>query len=58
MIPLKRNIHHNYLMGNYNALFAVDTDDGSSYYEINHVRPCKLQHVVENHTSASCRVRP
>lgn len=36
VVPLKRQIHHNYFMGNYNALFAVDTDDGSSYYEIHH----------------------
>ena len=36
VVPLERSIHHNFLVGNYNALFAVDTDDGSSYYEIHH----------------------
>lgn len=36
VIPLTRHIHHNFFIGNYNALFAVDTDDGSSYYEVHH----------------------
>ena len=36
VIPLPRRIHHNFMIGNYNALFNVDTDDGSSYYDVHH----------------------
>ena len=36
VLPMPRRIHHNFMIGNYFVLFAVDTDDGSAYYEVDH----------------------
>jgi len=46
VIPLTRKIHHNFFIGNYNALFAVDTDDGSSYV--------RTHAVARKHSSLDC----
>jgi hypothetical protein len=34
IIPRKRKIHHNFIIGNYNSQECIDTDDGSSYYDV------------------------
>jgi hypothetical protein len=36
VVPLPRRIHHNFVIGSYFVLFAIDTDDGSAYYEVDH----------------------
>jgi hypothetical protein len=33
IIPADRHIHHNFVLGTYNVQAAIDTDDGSSYYQ-------------------------
>ena len=34
IIPATRHIHHNFIFANYYSFSAVDTDDGSAYYEV------------------------
>jgi hypothetical protein len=34
IIPADIHIHHNFFMGNYNAICAIDTDDGSAYIKV------------------------
>jgi hypothetical protein len=34
IMPADIHIHHNFFMGNYNAICAVDTDDGSAYIKV------------------------
>jgi hypothetical protein len=31
-----REVHHNFFIGNYNALYCIDTDDGSCYLHAHH----------------------
>ena len=32
-MPAERRIHHNFVIANYNSEGAIDTDDGSAYYQ-------------------------
>eukprot|EP01052_Picozoa_sp_SAG31_P035060 SAG31_NODE_4182_length_3495_cov_1.750294_4_plen_304_part_00 len=34
VIPADRHIHHNLILANYNTVSAIDTDDGSAYYNV------------------------
>lgn len=34
IIPATRNIHHNFILATYFSQQAIDTDDGSAYYEV------------------------
>ena len=34
IVPAPRQIDHNFFVANYNSEGAIDTDDGSSYYEV------------------------
>ena len=34
IIPKDVHIHHNFFLGNYNAICAIDTDDGSAYIQV------------------------
>lgn len=34
--PVTRIVHHNFIIGNYNAQEAMDTDDGSAYLHTHH----------------------
>jgi len=36
IVPKVREVHHNFLMGNYNSQEAMDTDDGSAYMRTHH----------------------
>jgi len=36
IIPQFRNIHHNFMIANYNSQEAIDNDDGSAYYNTHH----------------------
>lgn len=36
LVPADRNIHHNFIVSNYQGTKGVDNDDGSSYYQIHH----------------------
>ena len=33
IVPADRRIHHNFVIANYNSEGAIDTDDGSAYYQ-------------------------
>jgi hypothetical protein len=33
-VPADRQIHHNFIIANYNSEGAIDTDDGSAYYSV------------------------
>ena len=33
IVPADRHIHHNFIIANYNSEGAIDTDDGSAYYQ-------------------------
>jgi hypothetical protein len=34
IVPADRRIHHNFVIANYNSEGAIDTDDGSAYYQV------------------------
>ena len=34
LTPLENEIHHNFLIANYESSMCVDNDDGSAYYSI------------------------
>lgn len=34
IVPANRDIHHNFVIANYNSEGAIDTDDGSAYLEV------------------------
>lgn len=36
IVPATREIHHNFVVANYNAVSAIDNDDGSAYYHTHH----------------------
>eukprot|EP01051_Picozoa_sp_SAG22_P022393 SAG22_NODE_5342_length_1033_cov_1.055675_1_plen_219_part_00 len=36
IVPATREIHHNFVIANYNSEGAIDTDDGSAYYHVHH----------------------
>ena len=36
VFPKFRNIHHNFMLANYNSQEAIDNDDGSSFYNTHH----------------------
>ena len=36
VFPQYRNIHHNFMLANYNSQEAIDNDDGSSFYHTHH----------------------
>ena len=36
VFPKFRNIHHNFMLANYNSQEAIDNDDGSSFYHTHH----------------------
>jgi len=36
VFPAFRNIHHNFMLANYNSQEAIDNDDGSSFYNTHH----------------------
>ena len=36
VFPAFRNIHHNFMLANYNSQEAIDNDDGSSFYHTHH----------------------
>jgi len=36
IVPATRNIHHNFVIANYNSVSAIDNDDGSAYYNTHH----------------------
>eukprot|EP00966_Prymnesium_polylepis_P019703 454151-Prymnesium_polylepis.1 len=36
IIPATRRFHHNFIIANYHAQEAIDTDDGSSYLTVDH----------------------
>jgi len=36
VFPAFRNIHHNFMIANYNSQEAIDNDDGSSFYKTHH----------------------
>ena len=36
IVPADRQIHHNFVIANYNSEGAIDTDDGSAYYRTHH----------------------
>jgi len=36
VFPQMRNIHHNFMLANYNSQEAIDNDDGSSFYHTHH----------------------
>ena len=36
VFPSFRNIHHNFMLSNYNSQEAIDNDDGSSFYHTHH----------------------
>lgn len=39
VVPAWRHIRHNFIMSVYSSQEAIDTDDGSAYYQTYEVRP-------------------
>jgi len=36
LVPIPRDIHHNFIVSNYDGFKGIDNDDGSSYYQMHH----------------------
>lgn len=36
LVPVPRDIHHNFIVANYDGTKGIDNDDGSSYYQMHH----------------------